>query len=49
MKCEKCGKDYPSKYYFKIDSICEACYNKMSPDEKFVSGLINHAPTNLRA
>jgi DNA-directed RNA polymerase subunit M/transcription elongation factor TFIIS len=34
MKCQKCGKDYPSKHYFKTDSICEECYNKMSSEEK---------------
>jgi uncharacterized protein YbjQ (UPF0145 family) len=34
MRCEKCGKDYPSKYYFKIDTVCVECFNKMDADER---------------
>jgi len=33
MKCEICGKDYPSKHYFKTDSICTECYKKQHPNE----------------
>ncbi|NIM97095.1 MAG: hypothetical protein GTO24_03095 [candidate division Zixibacteria bacterium] len=29
----KCGKDYPSKYYFKTRTICAECYDKLRPDE----------------
>ena len=34
MKCEKCGNEYPSQYYFATDTICRECYEKMSPAEK---------------
>jgi uncharacterized protein YbjQ (UPF0145 family) len=37
MKCEKCGQDYPSVYYFKTDTICLDCYNKMSPEDQQAS------------
>lgn len=29
MKCEHCGKDYPSKYYFTTSSICNECFHKL--------------------
>lgn len=28
MKCKKCGMDYPSRYYFKYDSVCINCFKK---------------------
>ena len=34
MKCERCGKEYPSEYYFKTNTICLDCYNRMSADER---------------
>ena len=34
MKCEKCGIDYPSKYWFSISSICTECYKKLPTEEK---------------
>jgi len=34
MKCKKCGNDYPSKYYFATDDICNECYSKMDESEK---------------
>jgi uncharacterized protein YbjQ (UPF0145 family) len=34
MRCGKCGKDYPSDYYFKAANICNSCYAKMSPTEQ---------------
>lgn len=34
MKCEKCGKDYPSRYYFKANSVCSECFEKLSDEEK---------------
>ena len=34
MKCEKCGNDYPSQYYFATDTICRECYAKMTDEEK---------------
>lgn len=29
MRCSQCGKEYPSKYYFKTESICLDCYDRM--------------------
>jgi uncharacterized protein YbjQ (UPF0145 family) len=34
MRCQKCGIDYPSDYYFKTRSICNSCYEKLSPEER---------------
>lgn len=34
MKCAKCGNDFPSGYYFKIDGICHGCYNHLDVDER---------------
>lgn len=29
MRCSHCGKEYPSKYYFKTESVCLDCYDRM--------------------
>ncbi len=34
MKCEKCGKEYPSKYYFETDTVCINCFQRLSIDEQ---------------
>jgi len=34
MRCERCGTDYPSEYYFRTRSICNGCYDKLSPEER---------------
>ena len=34
MKCERCGNEYPSEYYFKTETVCLDCYGKMSAEEK---------------
>lgn len=34
MKCEQCGKDFPSRYYFAANSVCRECFTKMTPEEK---------------
>lgn len=34
MRCQKCGNDYPSDYYFRTRSICNQCYGKLSPEER---------------
>ncbi len=34
MKCEKCGNDYPSQYYFATETICRECFAKMLPEEQ---------------
>lgn len=37
MKCQKCGIEYPSRYYFKTRDICTKCYDQMSPEEQKVA------------
>ncbi len=34
MKCEKCGNEYTSMYYFATETICKDCYTRMSEEEK---------------
>lgn len=34
MKCEKCGNEYPSEYYFSAPGVCTNCYGNMSDDER---------------
>lgn len=34
MKCEKCGNDYPSLYYFATETICKECFSKMPYEEQ---------------
>jgi uncharacterized protein YbjQ (UPF0145 family) len=34
MRCEKCGNEYPSEYYFKTDILCLSCFNGLSDVEK---------------
>ncbi|MBI4811095.1 MAG: zinc ribbon domain-containing protein [Ignavibacteriales bacterium] len=34
MKCPKCGKDYPSEYYFSTPDTCNECFDKMQPQEQ---------------
>jgi uncharacterized RDD family membrane protein YckC len=34
MKCEKCNNEYPSQYYFTTPTVCNDCFNKLSPEEK---------------
>lgn len=34
MRCDRCGKDYPSRYYFRTRTICDNCFQKMSPEEQ---------------
>ncbi len=34
MTCKKCGKEYPSNYYFKTETVCTECYKKLSPAEQ---------------
>lgn len=33
MKCEKCGNEYNSLYYFATDTICKDCFSRL-PDEE---------------
>ena len=34
MKCSKCGKEFPSIYYFKTDTVCIECFNVLPLEEK---------------
>ena len=34
MTCQRCGKDFPSTYYFSADGICHECYATLSPQER---------------
>lgn len=34
MKCERCGTEYPSRYYFRTKTICTTCFGKMSAEEQ---------------
>ena len=34
MKCEKCGNEYPSTYFFAVPNVCKECFSKMSPEEQ---------------
>jgi len=46
MRCERCGTDYPSEYYFKTRSICNQCYDKLSPEER--KSVVEHEPIARR-
>ncbi len=34
MKCEKCGNEYNSQYYFATPTICKECFDKMPNEEQ---------------
>ena len=34
MICKSCKKDFPSKYYFVTESICQECFNQLDDQEK---------------
>jgi uncharacterized protein YbjQ (UPF0145 family) len=34
MKCEKCGREYPSQYYFETETVCTECYKKLTSEEQ---------------
>lgn len=34
MKCNKCGKEYISHYYFATENICKECFSEMTPEEQ---------------
>jgi len=34
MRCARCGREYPSEYYFKTETVCLDCFGRMSPDER---------------
>jgi uncharacterized protein YbjQ (UPF0145 family) len=37
MKCEKCGREYPSEYYFKTETVCLECYAHLTVEEQKVA------------
>jgi uncharacterized protein YbjQ (UPF0145 family) len=34
MRCERCGKEYPSRYYFKTDTVCLECFARLGEAEQ---------------
>ncbi len=34
MKCQKCGREYNSPYYFKTDKVCHNCFKNMTTEEQ---------------
>jgi hypothetical protein len=34
MKCEACGNEFPSKYYFVTSKLCKPCFEKLNDQEK---------------
>jgi len=49
MRCEKCQKEYPSRYYFKTDQICLECFGQQNPAEQeraIYNSLMKHPLTS---
>lgn len=49
MRCEKCQKEYPSRYYFKTNQICLECFGKLGPAEQeraIYTSLMKHPLTS---
>jgi len=49
MKCKKCGKDYPSVYHFKTETICTKCFKTLSTkdqEEAIRRSLTKHRMTS---
>lgn len=34
MRCQNCGKEHPSRYYFVTDGLCRDCFQKLSEVER---------------
>ncbi len=34
MRCNTCGRDFPSEYYFKAPGMCLACWNSASAEQR---------------
>ena len=34
MRCERCGREFPSKYYFMAEGACTECWQKMDEAER---------------
>jgi uncharacterized RDD family membrane protein YckC len=37
MKCNKCGNEYPSQYYFATEDICQSCFEKLDDNEREIA------------
>ena len=49
MICEKCRQDFPSQYYFRTETVCIECFNKMGESEKQTAlyrSLMKHPMTS---
>lgn len=49
MRCDKCGEEYPSTFYFKTDAVCVECFKKLSPKEQkqaMFNSLMKHPMTS---
>ncbi len=49
MRCERCGQEYPSEYYFKTETVCLDCFGKMSPEDQkntIYHSLMKHPMTS---
>lgn len=49
MICSRCKNEYPSQYYFKTETVCIECFNKMSESEKEAAlkrSLMKHPMTS---
>ena len=54
MKCEKCGNEYPSQYYFATANVCNECFSRLSDEEQLAlremaQSLYNTDDLELRA
>ena len=48
-QCKKCGKESPSKYYFKTDTVCVECFEGLSDQDKTIAlrdSLMKHPMTS---
>jgi uncharacterized protein YbjQ (UPF0145 family) len=46
MRCERCGKEYPSQYYFKTEAVCLECFSTLDEGEQrrvLQRALVEHA------
>jgi uncharacterized protein YbjQ (UPF0145 family) len=45
MRCERCGREYPSHYYFKTDAVCLECFTGLGDAERLAvlqQALVEH-------
>jgi uncharacterized protein YbjQ (UPF0145 family) len=34
MKCDRCGREFPSPYYFRARGVCKECFDALSPEQQ---------------